>query len=480
MEKRTGRQTPTREYILPYKKTKESKARKYYEQSGRKLYPWQQLILSDICAVNDDGLWTHQSFGLAVPRQNGKNEIIAVRELYGLFAGEKICHTAHRTTTSRAAWERLCHILAEMGYVELGRLSAKEKPPEKSYKTNKAHGLESIKLTGGGEINFRTRSNSGGLGESYDLLVIDEAQEYTNIQRSALIYTIAASENPQTIYTGTPPTATSAGTVFLHLRYETLAGEAYDTGWAEWSLANYTKDIRNNDLWYETNPSLGHRLQERTIRSEISDADEADFNVQRLGVWLQYNQKSVITEDMWDQLKCEKLPDFKGKIFAGIKYSKVLDTVALSIALKTKEGKIFVESIDVRPIRAGDTWLIDFLKHKNIREIIIDGASGQDRLKDELKDAQVKTKVILPKVNEIIKAHGIFEQAIYKETLTHAGQTSLRNAATNCEKRPIGSAGGWGYKSLIEGVDIALLDSAVLAYWAAAEAKEERKQKIFY
>ena len=43
-------------------------------------------------------------------------------------------------------------------------------------KTTKQFGLERIEwLSGDGVINFRTRSSKGGLGEGYDLLIIDEA-----------------------------------------------------------------------------------------------------------------------------------------------------------------------------------------------------------------------------------------------------------------------------------------------------------------
>lgn len=54
-------------------------------------------------AVDDDGLWVHSKFGLSVPRRNGKSEIDKMRELRGLFHGEHILHTAHRTA-KHSAW----------------------------------------------------------------------------------------------------------------------------------------------------------------------------------------------------------------------------------------------------------------------------------------------------------------------------------------------------------------------------------------
>src|SRR5690625_1043334 len=107
MTKRIGSQTPTRSLILPYEKSLGDEAIELYEKSGRHAYDWQRFLVNAMMAINEDGLWTHMNFGYAVPRQNGKNEIIAIRELKGLFDGERILHTAHRTTTRAAAFNRL-------------------------------------------------------------------------------------------------------------------------------------------------------------------------------------------------------------------------------------------------------------------------------------------------------------------------------------------------------------------------------------
>ena len=188
---RLGRQTPTQALVLPYDETKGGEAVELYEQGGRTAMDWQKVLLYDMMAVDDDGLWVHSKFGLSVPRRNGKSEVDKMRELWGLFHGEHILHTAHRTTTSHSAWERLCE--------ELDRAKVE-------YASIRARGSESITLASGGKIEFRTRSSKGGLGEGFDLLIIDEAQEYGDDEESALKYVVSDSPNPQTIFTGTPPT----------------------------------------------------------------------------------------------------------------------------------------------------------------------------------------------------------------------------------------------------------------------------------
>ena len=93
-------------------------------------------------------------------------------------------------------------MLESMGYVN-----------DENFTTLKAKGNEEIRFVDGGVLKFRTRTSTGGLGEGYDLLVIDEAQEYTDDQQSALKYVVTSSKNPQTVFIGTPPTTVSEGTV---------------------------------------------------------------------------------------------------------------------------------------------------------------------------------------------------------------------------------------------------------------------------
>ncbi|MCD8087123.1 MAG: terminase large subunit [Oscillospiraceae bacterium] len=465
-EVRRGRQTPTQAVTLPYESTHGSEAVELYKTTGREAQEWQALLLYDLLAVNEDGLWTHTKFGYSVPRRNGKNEVVAIREMWGLVNGEHILHTAHRTTTTHSAWERLLDLLGKAGLEIVS-----------SYR---AFGKEHIELDCGGKIEFRTRTSKGGLGEGFDLLIIDEAQEYQDDQESALKYVVTDSQNPQTIFTGTPPTPVSSGTVFTKFRQAVLAGGTENSAWEEWSVPKMT-DIHDRDAWFETNPSLGTVFTERSVADEMS-GDPVDFNIQRLGLWIQHNQKSAISRAEWEELQVKTLPELTGKMFVGIKYGHDGQNVSLSVAIKTKDGRIFVEAVDCRPVRAGAGWIISFLQAAapGIRKVVVDGANGQNLLAAEMKDAGLKAPV-LPTVKQIIVAHTAFEQGLYSSSICHKGQPALTQSVSNCEKRAIGSNGGFGYRSIKEGVDVSLLDSVILAYWAASEDKGAAvKQKVSY
>lgn len=461
---RVGNQTPTVSVVLPYTETRGQEAVDLYNQSENTMMEWQVALMYDIMAVDSEGLWIHQKFGYSVPRRNGKSEMALARCLWGLRNRDRILYTAHRANTAHAIWDRLARLCPKVGI-----------KVESSFK---AFGKEHLYTEDGGVIEFRTRSSVGALGEGFTTLLIDEAQEYTPEQETALKYIVSDADNPQTIFFGTPPTAVSAGTVFPNFRKKVLREDVYSAGWAEWSVPKMS-DQNDVDLWYETNPSLGIVLKERTIRSEIGD-DATDFNIQRLGLWIKYNQRSAISRNEWEALEVSQLPRLKGKLFAGIKFGADGENVAMAVACRTSEDKIFCEVIDCKPVRMGVGWIISFLANADIRKAVVDGKSGTQVLIDAAKAEKVRRPDVVT-VPQVIKANAVFDMAMESGTFQHMHQSAVTQVVSNCERRKIGSNGGLGYSSMLDGADIALLDSMILAHWICTETKAEKKiQKVYY
>lgn len=467
-EKRKGRQTPTTSHILPYTKSHGGEAVKMYNKSDRTAMEWQELMLEDIMAVNDDDLWIHMKFGYSLPRRNGKSELLIARILWGVAHGEKVLYTAHRVATSSSVYFRVIQCMSKCGYVE-----------KEDYKTIKTAGFEHIEMLGGrtGMVNFRTRSTRGGLGEGYDLLVIDEAQEYTSDQETALKYVVTDSKNPQTLMCGTPPTVVSAGTVFQDFRKAVLTGNGGDDGWAEWSVPRMS-DTKDIDLLYETNPSLGLVLTERNIKSELGK-DPTDDNIQRFGLWLQYNQKSAISEEEWNACKLPEPPVLLNSYYFAVRFEAATGNVSLAVAAKTTDEKIFVEAIDCRPIREGNAWIMRFLHSSRAKQVIIDGKADRELLNEEMRSAKIKCKKTSLAELDVLKAHAHFEKELFGGGICHMGQPSLTQIVSNCDKHTYGT-GGFVYTSLLEGVDVSLLKAVVLAHWAASTASEKKKPSVRY
>ena len=162
---RLGRETPTFTNV-EYKKTKGKEAIKLYKSTGQALTKWQEIQINAIMAV-EDGLWKHMKYGLCVSRRNGKGEILAAREFDGIVnLGEKVCHTAHRTTTSHDAFNRLYTLLKKAGSLnpDSSIASATRQPPAASRRCASASLRCSIHFSGVSSLIFlKSRLNEDRL-----------------------------------------------------------------------------------------------------------------------------------------------------------------------------------------------------------------------------------------------------------------------------------------------------------------------------
>ena len=477
--KRRGCQVPTQSVVLPYSKSKGKEAIKLYQQTGRKAIEWQKTLIEHILAYNKDKLWVHTKFGYSVPRRNGKNEIAAIREFFGLVNGEKILHTAHRTTTSHSASVRLAKFLNDAGYEEVQRVD-KKKIYDKHYTYSKQFGLERITILGenGGQCDFRTRSGKGGLGEGFDLLIIDEAQELDNNQQASFLPAISASINPQTIYVGTPPDDTAYGDVFRKIRDRAIAGETKNVAWFEFSVEEIG-DIADRDRWASTNPALGRRVMMTTIESEYEQLDTPTFARERLGWWKPVTQAKLdyaIDRDKWAECSSkESKPN--GKTAYGIKFSADGAEVALCGAVIPLDGGAArISLIEYRPTGEGIQWLVDWLneRYKKASCVVIDGRNNVDLLVDRIADVwKAKGSVIRPGARDVVAAASMLINSINENSVSwFEQQESLNDSAVNAIKRNIGGGFGFG------GDASAPIEACALALWGAKTAKRDPNRKM--
>ena len=213
------------------------------------------------------------------------------------------------------------------------------------------------------------------------------------------------------------------------------------------------------------------------MRSELGD-DQVDDNIQRLGLWLTYSQKTAISEKEWLAGRLDAAPTLQTpvQVCYGVKYAQKTEQVSLAAAVRTSDGRIFVECIDCRSIRDGTAWIIDYLRSPSAFSVAIDGAAGAPLLVSAMQEAQVSCKAVLPTVKEIIAANSLFETNLFGGVLCHMAQPSLTQVVTNCEHRSIGTGGGFGYASILEGAEPTLIEAAALAQWGVAGMKEKKKQ----
>lgn len=309
--------------------------------------PWQTTVLTDwLRSVG--GRWVASRAGLAVPRQNGKNGVLEVRELFGMVAlGERFLHTAHEVKTARKAFARLLEFFDNPRvYPELNDLVRE---------IRKTNGQEAIVLTNGGSVEFIARSKGSGRGFSVDVLVCDEAQQMSDDDYQALRPTISASPNPQVILTGTPPPPGRDAPVWSRMRAAGVAGDDGRLAWSEWSCPDDLSDVDvfGGDVLAATNPALGVRLLQETVEDE-RDMGREGYARERLGWWQSEDARvGAVDPVMWASLADPKA-DRGSPVAFGAAVSPEGDWSAVAVAWRRPDGLAHVMLADYRH---GTAWL---------------------------------------------------------------------------------------------------------------------------
>lgn len=447
---------------------------------GLTLDEWQWHVLEAWLAETKFGRWAAGRCGLAVPRQNGKNGAIEVRELYGMVAlGEKFLHTAHEVKTARKAFKRLQWFFGERAndpgakFPELNRL-VKE--------VRNTNGQEAIVLKNGGSVEFIARSKGSGRGFTVDVLVLDEAQELNDDHMEALLPTTSSAplQNPQVIFTGTPPNPGSNAGVFKRIRSEGVSGSGNRLAWHEWSIEEpiTLEQVTDKDFWYACNPSLGGRLLEEVIEQELPPTMTLDgFMRERLGFWRETadGTSRLISADDWARSVVEVAPD--GVISFGVAFS--YDGLRMAVAGSRKhDDGVFVELVGAfsGPVANGVAELADWLAERKdrIAEVGISGAAGST-LVDALADRGFSRKQVrVFSAADYFAACAGFEAGLRDGTVTHSavdGQQVLDDSVAVCDRRMRGNSGAWGWVSTSPDGDETPIEAASVAVRTARTSK---------
>ena len=433
---------------------------------------WQERVLRGWLGRRADGKWAATRCGLAVPRQNGKNALLEVRELFGMIMlGETFVHSAHEVKTARKAFKRLQYFFGKQAndpdanFPELNALVAE---------VRNANGQEAIMLRAGGQVEFVARSKGSARGFTVDVIVCDEAQELSEDALAALMPTRSAapSGNPQMIFTGTPPAPNMSGEVFTRTRTNGVAGEDARLCWHEWSCegerdpGDETKrlpvDLDDQANWAQANPALGGRLDWEAIADERADMDDERFGRERLGIWDENAGSVLINYKRW-----LKLTDSASAAIGEARYALDVSLdqqwAALGLAGARADGAIHV-SVDDRP-GAGIAWVVPRCKElaaKHGARFVLDKGSPAYTLLPDLEAAGVAVETMT--LADVRQAVGLFLKAITEGTLRHRGQAMLNDNAKNVQPRPVAEGGPvFGRKN----GEITSLNAACFAHWHA-------------
>lgn len=477
---RLGSQEPTFSTIGEYHHTFGPQAVRMFGRWGVRFYPCQEQEMSLFLARDRRNRFACRTIAISKPRQNGKSfgvrfyaiECAAVEARHVLF-------TAHRGKTVRKMFKFIRTFV-----LSVPDLAKKLLPGAEGI--YKAAGSEGIYFANGGMIEFATRTEGGARGETYDVIIFDEAQELTEDQYDAVVPTTIASESgdPQKIYLGTPPGPKCQGTVFRGLYDKAHSGNSDGVWWLEWAvteLPDMSDPMAVLELVYETNPAMGYRIKEDVMLDVIKTATSADgFAREFLGWWVSVIIKvnSVIRADEWNACR-ETSPKREGLMVLAVKFAADGKTGSLAVCYRPTEGKPFVFVVGNRSLDHGLGWFVDKLVANQGRAaaIVIDGQSNAKALYERLvKEHVPKRMLVLPNATDATSAYAGFLNAVRERSVTHYGQPALDKSATGSERRTIGKNGGWGFQSTEE-ADASLVEACSWAHWGAMTTRRRPGRK---
>ena len=428
---------------------------------------WQQLVLDDWLAVNR-GRWASLKCGLSVPRQNGKNAALEVRELFGMLGrGEKVLHTAHQVKTAQKHFRRLKHFFGKKVDDPTARF------PELNARVvelRNVNGQEAIYLNNGASVEIVARSQGSGRGFTVDVIVCDEAQDMSDDDLEALLSTSSAGPlgDPQWIFTGTPPSPKANGEVFTRTRTDILDGKSRKACWHEWA-AEVGDDLDDRRVWAKANPGLDSgRLLLDVIEAERTTFSDDGFARERLGMWAGTSSPAIIDAKSWS-LIADASSMAIDRLTLAVDVAPDRRVAAVSLAGQRADGRWHVE-LDEH--RQGADWVPAWLEERSTRNqlhaVVLDEKSGLVEKRNG-RHFVVGTKIAVTLAaaegRDMAIACAKFFDAVMSRAVTHTDQPQLNVAVSVARKRPIGDAWAWNRRDANS--DITPLVSCTLALWGA-------------
>jgi len=424
----------------------------------------QKFTLRAALGERVDGSWAATTIGDFEPRQSGKNDAVAARELAGLLLfGEKlIIHTAHEFPTANESFLRLANLFENRD--DLHRLVRR---------IFYGNGTQGITLKSGQRLLYKARTGGSGRGfAKADLVVYDEAQHLRQEHVAASGPARLVNPNSQAWYCGSGGLATSVNA--WRMRRRALTGEgsprfAYVEHTAEkLSMVNgrivseRPDDVLDRDAWALAHPAYGHRITDEALLGLYDELGPEDFARECLCVWdpdPNNGAGSVIDMDRWHGLT-DTESKIAGPVSWALDISPERSWSSFAAAGRRDDGIVHVGVVRREP---GTGWVIAEAVELSARfgsPLRIDPASPAGAMISTLRERGVDVYEV--PLREYVQACGAFVDHVENDLLRHPHQpTNLDVALLSAVKRNVSEAWAWSRSN--SATDISPLVAVTLA-----------------
>jgi hypothetical protein len=440
------------------KSTSWPKIRDTCHRLGWRFDGWQDGAGRLILSKRADGSYAADTIVISIPRQVGKTYLIAciIYALCLIEPGLTVIWTAHRKTTAAET------------FGQFDGMSRRPKVAPHIRQVLRGKGDEKILFDNGSRILFGARESGFGRGMAdVDLLVLDEGQILSESTLEDMGATQNVAKNPLTFVMGTPPRPKDDGEFFTLLRQEALDGESDGTLYIEMS-ADRGCDPMDREQWRKANASFPHRTTERAmlrLRKKLKSDDS--WNREALGIWDEITKQfSPINGVLWaDGVDVGPSDGSKPDGLAvDMSHDRRISVGACWVDADSAHVEEVWSGIDQA---AAIEWVSDAWRRAGRRKVVvIDGMSQASSMIPALKGRGVNVRA--GSAADMAKACGMVVSDLESGRLTHADQESVNDAREGARKRPIGTAGGWGYDRTNPSIYLAPLVAVTLARLAAS------------
>lgn len=415
---------------------------------------WQCEELYWALAELPTGSWAATEIDLICSRQNGKNVILEIRELYGLVVlGERILHTAHLFPTAKESYAALEQMVLSNPDIAAELVDHHASP---------ASGYD-MRFRSGGLIQYIARSRSSGRGfRGIDLLVMDEAQSLGDEAQGALTPTTSSKPGAQKWYQGSAPSLES--TVLHRIRAYGRSGRQGQVSYAEYS-ADPDSSLDDRAAWAQANPAFPHRISEATILGELREMSPEMFAQERLSISPDPLEAGGPFGQSWMTV-CD--PD------AAADLSKSM--FAVDVNLERTAAAIVAcgpgQRLSVLESRPGTDWIIPVCKELRAKykaRFVVDKTGPIGSFIDEMKRNRVR--IVELDGTEMTRASGHMFDAVKHGSATVRTNDDLDRAVAGATQQAVGDTWRWGRKS--SSSDICLLVAATGALWGFSQKRSK-------
>jgi hypothetical protein len=437
----------------------------------------QQFTLEVGLGERLDGSWAAATMCDFEPRQNGKNDSCAARELAGLllFDERLILHTAHEAKTAKESFERFVAVL-----------EASDDLRRKVKKIRYANGEQGVEMLSGGRLMYATRTASAGRGfAEADLVVYDESQHLTAEQLASSAPTKLANPNSQSWYMGSGGLSHSLAA--WRLRKRGLRGVPGRFGYVEHTaevvslvegrvVSVKPADMLDRAAWATANPAYGYRITDEKMLELFEELGPDLFGRECLNLWDPEagEDAAVWGPGVWASAVSASAAPVR-PFFVGVDATPFEPGKGQSCAVAVTGGGV-VELVEPRSSMASLEGDVVALARSIGAAVALDPSGPAAFIRPGLEAAGVQMLDVSGQ--KMGQACGLFFSAVEDRKVQVRQHVDLERAVAGARIMPKADAWVWARKFGL--ADVSPLVAVTLAWWAASQVVERRKPSFVY